>query len=235
MIDTLQVILEGVAARLHYQATTYLPSLLAALIILAGAYILAVLARWLLTRICKGMAADRFLRRSGLAFMLDRSGRLRATRLAAQGAYWLILIAGFLTGLSVFDTDLTTQITQRFVFLLPRLVLGGLILLAGVWLSQYLSRSALVWAVNEGLPSPRRLAVAVRILVMFIAVAVTADYLNFARHIFLAAFVILVGGAVLAASLAFGLGGRDAMRRWLEQRRAPTEERTEERSVWNHL
>lgn len=235
MIETLQVILEGVAARLRYQATTYLPSLLAALIILVGAWLVALLTRWVLTRIFKGMAADRFLRRSGLAFMLDRSGRLRATRLVAQAAYWLILIAGFLTGLSVFDTDLTTQITQGFVFLLPRLVLGGLILLAGVWLSQYLSRSALVWAVNEGLPSPRRLAVAVRTLVMFVAVVVTADYLNFARHIFLAAFVILVGGAVLAASLAFGLGGRDAMRRWVEQRRTPPEERAEERSLWNHL
>lgn len=234
MIETMQQVLEGVLARLKYQATTYLPSLLAALIILLGAYIIALLARWVLNRIFKGIAVDRFLRRSGLAFMLDRSGRLRATRLVSESVYWLILLGGFLTGLSVFNTDLTTQITQSFVFLLPKLVVAGLILLAGVWLSQFLGRSALVWAVNEGVPSPRKVAGAVRVAIMFVAVVVAADQLNFARSVFLAAFIILMGGAVLAASLAFGLGGRDSAARYFHERSQEREERGE-RSLWNHL
>jgi hypothetical protein len=234
MIETMQQVLEGVLERLQYQATTYLPSLLAAVIILLGAYVLAVIARWLLNRIFKGIAVDRFLRRSGLAFMLDRSGRLRATRLVAETTYWLILLVGFLTGLSVFDTDLTTQMTQSFVFLLPKLVVAGLILLAGVWLSQYFGRSTLVWAVNEGIPSPRKLAGAVRIVIMFVAVVVAADQLNFARNVFLAAFIILLGGAALAASLALGLGGREATGRYFREKAELSEERTE-RSLWNHL
>ena len=160
MIETLQEILHGVLERLRYQAITYLPPLLAALIILLGAYLSAILARRLLNRIFKGIAVDRFLRRSGLAFMLDRSGRLRATRIASETAYWLILVAGFLTGLSVFDTTLTSQMTESFIFLLPKLVVAGLILLAGVWLSQYLGRGMLVWAVNEGVQSSRKLAAA---------------------------------------------------------------------------
>ena len=234
MIETMQQVLEGVLARLKYQATTYLPSLLAALIILLGAYIAALVARWVLNRIFKGIAVDRFLRRSGLAFMLDRSGRLRATRLVSESVYWLILLGGFLTGLSVFNTDLTTQITQSFVFLLPKLVVAGLILLAGVWLSQFLGRGTLVWAVNEGVPSPRKLAGAVRVAIMFVTVVVAADQLNFARTVFLAAFIILMGGAVFAASLALGLGGRDAASRYFHERAEAREERGE-RSLWNHL
>ncbi|HSB17964.1 MAG TPA: hypothetical protein VLE22_26170 [Bryobacteraceae bacterium] len=234
MIETMQQVLEGVLARLKYQATTYLPSLVAALIILLGAYIAALLARWVLNRIFKGIAVDRFLRRTGLAFMLDRSGRLRATRLVSESVYWLILLGGFLTGLSVFNTDLTTQITQSFVFLLPKLVVAGLILLAGVWLSQFLGRSTLVWAVNEGVPSPRKLAGAVRVAIMFVAVVVAADQLNFARSVFLAAFIILMGGAVFAASLALGLGGRDSARRYFQEQSEAKEERGE-RSLWNHL
>lgn len=234
MIETMQQVLEGVLARLKYQATTYLPSLVAALIILLGAYIAALLARWVLNRIFKGISVDRFLRRTGLAFMLDRSGRLRATRLVSESVYWLILLGGFLTGLSVFNTDLTTQITQSFVFLLPKLVVAGLILLAGVWLSQFLGRSTLVWAVNEGVPSPRKLAGAVRVAIMFVAVVVAADQLNFARSVFLAAFIILMGGAVFAASLALGLGGRDSARRYFQEQSEAKEERGE-RSLWNHL
>jgi hypothetical protein len=65
-------------------------------------------------------------------------------------------------------------------------------------------------------------------------VVVAADYLNFARGVFLAAFIILLGGATLAASLSLGLGGREAARRYFEQRRARDEE-PGARSLWSHL
>ena len=234
MIETLQTVIQGALDRLRYQITTYLPSLLAALALILTAYLLAVSIRWVIYRIFKGLTIDKFLRQSGVAFMIDRSGRLRATRLVAETAYWAVLLIGFLMGLSVFNTDLTTQTIQGFVFLLPKLVVAGLILLAGMWLSQYLGRSLLVWAVSEELPAPRRLAAVTRLLIMFVAVVVAADQLNFARNVFLAAFIILVSGAVLTASLAIGLNAGGGLRRFLEERSDGTEESTE-RSLWSHL
>lgn len=234
MIETLQQVLEGALQRLQYQVTTYLPSLLAALTLILTAYALAHSARWVIYRIFKGMTIDKFLRQSGVAFMIDRSGRLRATRIVAETSYWAILLGGFLMGLSVFNTDLTTQMIQGFVFLLPKLVVAGLILLAGMWLSQYLGRSLLVWAVNEDLPSPRRLAAAARLLIMFVAVVVAADQLNFARTVFLAAFIILVSGAVLTASLAIGLSATGGLRRFLEEKKERSGDEPE-RSLWSHL
>ncbi|MBI5281495.1 MAG: hypothetical protein HY858_07425 [Candidatus Solibacter usitatus] len=233
MIETLRKALEGALERLHQHVTTYLPSLLAALTLVLAAYLTAVLVRWVIYRIFKGLTIDKFLRQSGIAFMVDSSGRLRATRLVAEAAYWCILMSGVLIGVNVFGTDLTTQIIQSFVFLLPKLVVAGLILLAGAWLGQYLGRSMLVWAVNEGFPSPRRLATVVRILIMFVAVVVAADQLNFARSVFLAAFIIFVGGGVLAASLAIGLG-RGGVQRFLEEKKEQTGE-SGERSLWSHL
>lgn len=232
MVDTLEKVLQGVLEHLHKYVTVYLPSLLAALVLFLAAYALAVFARWLLYRIFKGPAIDKFLRQSGVAFMLDPSGRLRATRLVAEIVYWCLVVSGVLLGLSVFDTDITTQIVQRFVFLMPKLVVAGLILLAGAWLSQYLGRSLLVWAVNEGFPWPRRMSTLLRVIIMFVAIVVAADQLDFARGVFLAAFIILVGGAVLTASLAIGLGAGGGVRRYLEEKRS---EDSAERSLWSHL
>jgi len=233
MFETLKKVLESALERLQYQVTTYLPALLAALTLVLGAYLSALLARWLIYRIFKGLAIDKFLRQTGVAFLVDPSGRLRATRLVAETVYWCILLSGFLLGVNVFGTDLTNQIVQSFMSLLPRLFVAGLILLAGTWLGQYLGRSMLVWAVNENFPSPRRLAAVVRILIMFATAVVAADQLNFARSVFLAAFIIFVGGAVLAASLFIGLG-REGLRRFLEERSDRTEE-PGERSLWSHL
>ncbi len=234
MVETMRKVLEGVLERLYKYVTIYLPSLLAALILFLAAFVTAVLARWLLYRIFKGPTIDRFLRRSGVAFMLDPSGHLRATRLVAEGVYWCLLLAGFLLGLSVFDTDITTQAIQKLVFLMPKIVVAGLILLAGVALGQYLGRGMLVWAVNEDFPFPRRLATVVRIVIMFVAVVVAADQLEFARDVFLAAFIILVGGGVLTVSLAVGLGAGRGFRRYFEEKTQKSEEPAE-RSLWNHL
>ena len=234
MIDTLRQILEGAVDRLHYQVTTYLPSTLAAIILFLAACLIALAARWLLYRLFKGMGIDKFLRQSGVAFLLDRSGRLRAQRLVAESVYWGILLAGLLIAVSAFNTELSNQAVQGFVLLLPKLMVAGLILLAGAWLSQYLGRSLLVWAVNENLPSPRRLAAGLRIIIMFVAVVVAADQLSFARNVFLAAFIILVGGAVLAISLAIGIAGSQGLRRLIEEKREQAQPEGE-RSLWSHL
>jgi hypothetical protein len=235
MSETLALILQGVVDRLNLQATTYLPSLIAAGIVILGALIIATVTRRILYRIFKGAAIDRFMRRTGLAHLIDPSGRLRATRLTAEAAYWSILTTGVLAGLSVFGTDLTAQLIQSFVFLIPRLVIAGLIILAGAWLSQYLARCTLVWAFNENLPYPRRLAVGVRTMVFFVAIVVASDHLNFARDVFLTAFIIFVGGFVLAVSLALGIGASGRIRGYLGEKEKLKMDREEERSLWSHL
>jgi Conserved TM helix len=236
MLWTLQKIIEGALERLSYQLIPYLPPLLAAVVILAGAWLVAKLVRWSFTRIFKGIEFDRWLRRSGVTTMLDPSGRLRGTEVVAQTIYWAILAIGFLTALNAFNTQLTSRMVETAVLMLPKLVAAVLIVLAGAWLAQYLGRSALLWAVNEEIPSPRRVAGVVRLAVMFVAVVVAADYLNFAENVFLAAFVLIMGGAVLAGGLAFGLGGREALGRYLADQ--PSEEKVTapaERSLWTHL
>jgi len=233
MTETFRRVLEDAISRLQSQVTTYLPPLLAAAIMLLGAWLLASALRWIVYRIFKGLTIDKFLRQSGLALMIDRSGRLRATRIVAESSYWGILLGGALMGLSVFNTDLTMQVAQGFVYLLPKLLASGAILLAGAWLSQFLGRSMLVWSVNEGLPHPRRLAALVHRHPVCVAVVVVADQMNFARTVFLTAFVILFGGAVLCAVLAIALGAAGSVRRYLEEKREARE--SGERSLWSHL
>jgi hypothetical protein len=234
MVQTLKLILEGVLDRLNQHIITFLPPLFAALLLFLGFYLAALGARWLLCRIFKGLAADRFLRQSGVAFLLDSGGRLRASRLVSEGVYWSLMLLGVLSGLSVFNTNITTKIIERFVFMLPRLAIAAMILLAGAWLAQFLGRSVLVWAVNESIPWPRRLGAVVRILVVFVAVVVAADELDFARSVFLSAFVLLVGGAMLAAGLAAGIAGGRRLDRYLERRQEDSA-LSGGRSLWNHL
>lgn len=234
MYTALKTILTGALERLQSYAGLLLPPLLAAMALLCITYLIAWSARWVLYRAFKGEAVDRFLRLSGIAFLLDRSGRLRATRIVAEFTFWSILIAGLMLSVSVFDTSLSARIVNAVVFMLPKLFTAGFILLCGAWLSLYCSRGVLVWAVNEDLPSPRYIALSVRVFVFFVAVVVAADQMDFARSVFLAAFIIILGGAVLTAGLAIGIGAGRSMGGFIERKRQQGTE-AGERSLWTHL
>jgi hypothetical protein len=234
MIRVLQEIFEKSLARLSQQLITYMPPLIVAVTIVAVAFLLATVLRWLILRLVKGSALDRFLRETGFSSMVDRSGRIRGATLVAATGYWAILIIGILTAIDVFDTTLTSRIVEGTVFAVPKLIMAGAILVAGFWLAQYLGRGTLIWAVNEGIEGARRLSIAVRLIVSFVTIVVAADALNFAGRIFYSAFLILVGGAALALAIAAGLGLRGSFEQYFRKGVAEPEER-EERSLWNHL
>jgi hypothetical protein len=233
MMQVLQQIFEKSVARLSQHLITYMPPLIVAATIVGVALLLAILLRWLILRLVKGAALDKFLRDSGLSSMVDRSGRLRGASLVAATCYWAILVMGVLTAIDVFDTTLTSRIVETTVFALPKLITAAGIVVAGFWVAQYLSRGTLIWAVNEGVIMAKRLSIAVKLLVGFVTIVVAADALNFASRIFYAAFVILIGGAVLAVSIAAGLSLRGSFEHYL-WKSTPAEEDVE-RSLWRHL
>jgi hypothetical protein len=235
MINTLEQLLNGVVGGILAQLNRLLPPLIVAVFLFAVFVLLAVLVRWILTKAVKGARMDRFLKEMGVSNMLVDQGDVHTTPMVAGAAYWLILLIGVLIGLSLFDTELTTRMVETAVFMFPKIVTAGLILLAGAWLAQFLSRSILVWTHNEELPCPRRWAAATKVMVMIVAVVAATEILGFAPHVFFAAFVMLGSGIVLAASLAIGLGGREAIRRYLDSRAAGKLEEEGEKSLWNHL
>ncbi len=240
MIETLDAIIRGAIGRLSQQVQHDLPPFIAALAILGVAFVVARVARWLVRRAFKGIELDLWLRRTGVSAILNPSGTMRASRLTARIVYWCILAAGFVGALNALGTEFSSRIAEQIVYLFPKLAGAALILVAGAWLGQYLGRSALIWAVNEDLPAPRRVALAVRAFVVFASVVIASDALNFARPVFLAAFVVVLGGAALAAALAIGLGTSHAVRRRVEERTARAETPEERQmtaggTLWNHL
>jgi hypothetical protein len=234
MIRIVQEIFEKAMARLSLHLVTFAPPLIVAVVVLLVTFLIALALRWLIVKAIKGAAIDKFLRDSGVASVVDRSTNLRATTLLAGFVYWATLGIGILTALDVFDTSLTSRIIESVVFAIPKLLTAAAILLIGYWLSRYLSRSALVWAVNEELPYGRRLALGIKLGILFVAVVVSAETLGFAERVFFAAFVIVCGACGVAVAIGAGMTLRPLFHRSLDKNGEPAE-RELERSLWNHL
>jgi len=217
MSDTLNLIMEPLK-EVFRQFMTFLPNLLAMLVILIAGIMLARLLRLILVRFLKAVNFDAWADRMGVTAIL-RKGDLWAKPSIAVGliVFWLLIVVAVMTGMSALKVPAIDQIVSQFFTYLPRIFSAGVILAVGYVIAGFVSRAVLITAVNSGYHYARLLAEAVRLLLMILILAMVLEELKVAPGIVLAAFSIVFGGIVVALAIAFGVGGIDAAKRMIER------------------
>jgi hypothetical protein len=92
------------------------------------------------------------------------------------------------------------------------------ILFFGLLAASFFSRAALLAAVNANVPSPRILSLALRSMIIVLVLSIVFEELGLAEQTMLVAFGIAFGALMLGLAIAFGMGGRDLAKRFLEKR-----------------
>jgi hypothetical protein len=205
--------------RLAQQIAQVVPVLVTVFFILLVGAALAYLVRRLTHGALVLLKFDRLVAGTGLSGAIERTALFRSPSefgaRVAQGTVWVFII---LFALSAAGTQVTDALVARFVNYIPDFVTAVLVLLLGSAVSQFLSRSALLAAVNAQWAEARFIAGSVRVLLMSLTVVVALEQLRIGRTALLVSFAILFAGIVIAGAIAFGLGGRDLARDWLDSR-----------------
>ncbi|MHC4745861.1 MAG: hypothetical protein ACYS18_00910 [Planctomycetota bacterium] len=92
-----------------------------------------------------------------------------------------------------------------------------LVLVVAMFLASFVSGIVRIAAGNAKLPKPDLLAGISRWAIIIFAVTISLAQLGIAPLLVTATFNIILGGACLALALAFGLGGKDAAQRYLDE------------------
>lgn len=201
----------------------FLPGMLVALVLVLASFVVALLVRLLLVRALRGLEFDRRAEQLGAAGLVGWPASTRPSETVARISYWTILVLGLLVSLTALNATIPSRLALSVFQYVPHLLAAVLILVVGAIAARFLSRSVLIGAVNMQIQSARLLSLAVRWLVLLVAVAMALEHLGIGRTILVLAFGILFGGVVFAAALAVGLGAKDAVSRVLERqlRQAP--------------
>ncbi len=201
------------------QLLNLLPNLLAMLILLVAGLAVAWLAGNGVERLLRVLGVDVLSNRLGVSVALARGGvKTDLSRLFGRAVYWVVVVFAVMGGLGALNVQPINQFAQSFLAYLPHLFTAAIILLAGYLLSNFVSQAVLIAAVNAGLPPARLVAALSRWGVQLIAIAMALEQMGIAANIVAVAFGITFGGIVLAAGLAFGLGGKDLAKDYLERR-----------------
>ncbi len=210
----------------------YLPRLIVMLILAFAGWAIAYVGKVVLRSILRLIQFDRLSENAGAAQLLSKAALPSATEMVSRFVFWVVWLGFILLGVSVLGIlGLQEQITRFFLFL-PRLFVAMFILFFGLLAASFFSRAALLAAVNANVPSPRVLSLAIRSIIIVFVLSIVFEELGIAEQTMLVAFGIGFGALMLGLAIAFGTGGKDLARRFLEKRfvRAKKEESEDELS-----
>jgi hypothetical protein len=197
----------------------FVPELLMAVLIFVFGVVLAVVLRALLSRLFRAVNLDSLSGRTGVTDVFAKGGiHEQPSLLLARLIAWLVII--FFSFLSLYSLNVPAvqQILQRLVLYVPNLFAGFLVLILAYLAGNFFGRAALIAAVNSGIRSARHVGKLVKTGIVLLGLTIALEQVGIGPQTVVIAFAIVFGGVVRALALAFGLGGTDMARKYLEDR-----------------
>jgi len=216
-----EMIVSELSQAIHELAAGFahlLPRLIVLLVIAFVGWVIAYLVKVILRSILRLIKFDQLSENAGASQLLNKMALPSSTELLSRFVFWVTWLGFILLGVSALGIlGLQEQISQFFLFV-PRLFVAIFIMFFGLLAASFFSRAALLAAVNANFPSPRLLSVSVRVIIIIFVLSMAFEELRIAETTMLVAFGITFGAPVLGFAIAFGLGGKDLARRFLEKR-----------------
>jgi hypothetical protein len=198
----------------------YLPVLFGALVILIVGWIVAKAIRRMVDWLLKTVRFDSLADKAGISEIL-RKGNLdvSAREVVSNIIYWLIIIMVLVMTVDALGMPKSSDVLASLFAYIPKVIAALLVLIVAMFLANFVSGIVRTAAGNANLPKPEILAGVSRWAIIIFAVTIALEQLGIAPLLVTATFNIILGGICLALALAFGLGGKDAAARYLEELR----------------
>ncbi len=208
-METFAIQLEPVRA-IFYQIGAYLPRLLLAVLVVIGGWLLAKVARFAVTRTLRAINFNVLTDRSGMDGFL-RQGGVASDTSAIVGilVYWLVILSALLIAFNGLGLTYITDLLGRVVWFVPKVFVALLILAFGSYFARFIGDTVRAYCRNIKLQDADFFGRLAQYAIVAFVVLIALDHLNIGGDILRQSFLVILGGAVFAVALAFGIGGKD--------------------------
>jgi hypothetical protein len=210
--------LTGALLAFYRMTAEALPRILAMAIIIFVGWIVAWVIEVILRRVLLLARLNRLFENKGLTRALSVAALPSPAEVISRVVFWIVWVSFILIGVNALGVVALQKEVADFVALLPQFVVALLIIFFGVLAANFLSRAALLAAVNANSPSPKVVSSFVRFVILLLAITMALERVGLGRGVVLVAFAVSFGAIMMGLAIAFGLGGRHVARRILERR-----------------
>jgi hypothetical protein len=196
----------------------YLPILLGALVILIVGWIVAKAIKRIVDWLLKVVRFDTLADKTGISDIIRKGDlEISAREVVCRLVYWLIIIMVLVMTVDALGLPKASDVLASLFAYVPKVIAALLVLVVALFLASFVSGIVRTAAGNANLPRPEIFAGISRWAIIIFAATIALGELGIAPLLVTTTFNIVLGGVCLALALAFGLGGKDAVARYLEE------------------
>jgi len=196
----------------------YLPTLLGALLILVVGWAVAKTLRRLVSRGLKATHFDKLADKAGISEILSKGGlKTSAVEVLSALVYWLVIMMVLVLVVNALGLPQASNVLEKLFAYIPSVIAALFVLVVGMFLANFVAGIVRTAAGNAYLPKPEMFAAVSRWAIIIFAGTISLRELGIGTLLVTTTFNIILGGVCLAFALAFGIGGKDAASRYLEE------------------
>lgn len=197
----------------------FLPSVLAALVILLVGGILARLVRAAVGRGLKLVKFPVLAEKAGIDEFLAKGGISRTSSdLLGVLIYWLVMLIVLLMAVDALRLEMASELLTEILGYIPNIIVAVIVLVVGLYAANFVGGLVRTAAANAGIDEAALLAGVAKYALIIFTFAIALAQLRIGQEIVANGFLLLFGAACLAGALSVGLGGREIVAKYLKQR-----------------
>ncbi len=196
----------------------FIPRLLGFLVILLVGWLIAMLVSKALTLLLRKVGFDRMSDRIGLTRFQQRMGiTMDAAGVLGTLVFWFVLLIFLVPAADALGLSAVSNILNSLVAYIPNVFVAILVLFLGTLAATFVADIVRGTVASANIGNPNIFAGIARWAIIGFAALIALEQLQISPALLNELFGGIVAAVAIAFGLAFGLGGQDAARRWLDR------------------
>lgn len=204
---------------------SFLPTLLAAIIVFIIGWLIAIFLGKVANRIIRTIKLDILLAKLGFAKALAKAKlKLDSGKFFEELVKWFFIIVFLMAAVDILGLQEITLFLKTILYYLPNVVIAAVVLLTAVVVANFMYKLVKASVNTAGLSSSGAVAAIVKWAILIFGFVIALTQLGIATTLINTIVIGLIAMLALAGGLAFGLGGKDVAARFLEKIRGDWKE-----------
>lgn len=198
----------------------FIPELVVALLVLVIGWAISAALGRVVAQVIRALRIDQLLDKLGFRGPVERAGlRLDSGHFLGQLVKWFLILVFVLAAANILGLREVAVFLQEVIFYIPNVIVAVLILLVAAAFANFLQRLMRASVDAAGMMSAGFLGSVAKWAVLILAFFAALDQLGVARSFITTLLQGFVAMLAIAGGLAFGLGGQNAAKGFVDRLR----------------